>query len=209
MKEKKQKTPKERKRFSLPNFSTHPKLVKILNTLFVILLFSICLFVSYLYWIQAIGDGAYKYSNETYEHIENAIATCTIPEVGLDALSLQKEVTKFVVSYENGNTELVCSIRDGYFNAVVTATLSEDYVIINSSRNYNSLDEYMKGFWLTFGLYVFFSTLGACCLIELSFFGISALKSRISKKTTNKSKPEVTDEEKVNASSSVSVTQAT
>lgn len=194
MKEKEQKPIKERKKTSLPNFSKYPKLVKLLNALFVILLFSICLLVSYQYWIQTIGDGAYKYSNETYEHIENAIATCAIPGVGLDALPLQKEVTKFVVSYENGNTELVCSIRDGYFNAVVTATLSEDYVITRSSRNYNSLDEYMNDFWLTFGLHVFCYALAACCLIELSFFGISFLKSRISKKADNKSKTEGTSE---------------
>lgn len=190
MKEKKQKTQKERKKSFLPDLSKYPKVVKLLNTMFAILLFSICLFVSYQYWIQSIGDGAYKYSNETYEHIEKAIATCAIPDVGLDALSLQKEVTKFVASYENGNTELVCSIRDGYFNAVVTATLSEDYVITGSSRNYNSLSEYMNHFWLAFGLRVFFSALIACCLIELSFLGISALKSRASKKTAAKSMSE-------------------
>lgn len=194
MKEKKQKVPKERKKSFLPDLSKHPKVVKSLNALFAILLFSICLFVSYLYWIQAIGDGAYKYSDETYERIENAIATCAIQDVGLDALALQKEITRFVASYENGNTQLVCSIRDGYFNAEVTATLSGDYVITGSSRNYNSLDEYMNDFWLTFGLHVFCYALAACCLIELSFFGISFLKSRISKKSDNKSKTEGTSE---------------
>lgn len=206
MKEKKQKAPKERKKSFLPNLSNFPKLVKLLNALFPILLFSICIFVSYQYWIRAIGDGAYKYTDATYEHIENAIATCVIPEVGLDALALQKEVTKFVVSYENGNTELICSIRDGsYFNAIVTATFSEDYVITSNYRNYNSLGEYMDHFWLTFGLRVFISALIACLLIELSFLGISALKSWISKKTTNEIMKNSSEEEMDTGSTNLNV----
>jgi len=209
MKEKKQKVPKDRKKSFLSKLSNFPKLVKLLNSLFPILLFSICILVSYQYWIRAIGDGAYKYADATYEHIENAIATCVIPEVGLDALALQKEVTKFVVSYENGNTELICSIRDGsYFNAIVTATFSENYVITSNYRNYNSLGEYMNHFWLTFGIRVFLSALIACFLIELSFLGISALKSRIAKKTTDKSLKN-SSEEKVDTDSADLDVQAT
>ena len=100
MKEKKQSSTSSKRRRSIPcALKGYPKLTMFLNALFAILLFSICLVVSYQYWIKNMGDGAYKYSDDTYAHIENAISASVLPEIGLDALSLQKETTKFVVSY--------------------------------------------------------------------------------------------------------------
>lgn len=184
MKEKKQDSQikVEKRKLSLPDLSKYPRLTSFLNLLLGAVLLSICIVVSYRYWTRSIGDGAYKYSDETYEHIEEIVATCAIPDAGLDRLPLQKELTKFVDTFENQNTELFCLIRDGYFRAEVTVDMDENCNIINSRRNYNSLQEYMDHYWLDLGFRVLSSALGAFIVLEGAVLGSISLFTFASKK---------------------------
>lgn len=176
----------EKKKVTLPNLSKYPRLSMFLNLLLGAILLSTCIVVSYLYWTQQIGDGAYKYSDEIYKHIEDTVAASAIPDVGLDRLPLQKELTKFVDTYENGETELFCRIQDGYFRAEVTVTMSENCTITGSSRNFNTLQGYMKHYWLDLGVRVLVSALAAFLLAEGFFFGIMSLRAYVSKKSKDK-----------------------
>lgn len=186
----------EKKKITLPNLSKYPRLSMFFNLLLGAILLSICLIVSYRYWTLSIGDGAYKYSDETYEHIEETVAVCAIPDAGLDRLPLQKELTKFVDTYENGKTELFCRIQDGYFKADVTITMSENCSITGSSRNYNSLQEYMNHYWLDLGFRVLVSALISFLLIEGFLLGSISLVTYFHKKS-------VTPKEKAKSDSSL------
>lgn len=182
MKEKNQKVQTERKKLSLPNLSKYPRLTMFLKLLLGAVLLSICVVVSYLYWTRNIGDGAYKYSDETYEHIEELIASCAIPDVGLDRIPLQKELTKFVDTFENNQTELFCLKQDGYFKAEVTVYMDENCNITGSRRNYNSLQEYMNHYWLDLGFRVLGSALVAFVVLEASILGCMSLCAKIKTK---------------------------
>ncbi len=204
MKEKKEKKHQDRQdrkfKISLPKL---PKELKIfLSLLAVVMLSALVLFfghhVSYKYWIHEMGDGAHKYSDETYELIEEAISKCMVQEAGPDIVALQNfldnpktiegseaaddsEVTdkaetvgKYFSTYENGQTKLVCSIQDGYFLAEVTVILSKDFTITSNSRNFNSLEEYMASYWNDLERCIFTSTLliwGVAAGFTFIFFG--------------------------------------
>ena len=204
MKEKKEKKQQDRQDRKFKNFlSNLPKELKIFLSLLVVVMFSaLVLFfghhVSYKYWIHEMGDGAYKYSDETYKLIEEAISKYMLQEVGPDIVALQnfldtpktieatkavdnseatdksETVGKYFSTYENGQTKLVCSIQDDYFLAEVTVILSKNFTIISNSRNFNSLEEYMTSYWNDLELRIFTSTLlifGVVVGFTFIFFG--------------------------------------
>ncbi len=110
-----------------------------------------CIAVAYLYQVKQIGNGAYTYSDEIYEHIEATIAEYVTPEAGIQSIPLQETLDKYYSSYENEKTKLQCIIENGFFKAVVTAIISKEYEISEPQRNFTSHEQYMEYFWFTLG----------------------------------------------------------
>lgn len=61
----------------------------LLSSMLIIVPFCICLVISYTFWNHTIGDGAYKYSDDVYEHIEQAIQNSVQEGIGIDHRYLQ------------------------------------------------------------------------------------------------------------------------
>ncbi|MCI8621191.1 MAG: hypothetical protein HFJ50_05580 [Clostridia bacterium] len=104
--------------------------------------------IAYDHTKETIGDGAYKYDEGAYEYINESIKNY-LGEDGPSIALLQENIPKWTSSYENGETILVCTLQDGFFCAEVTARITKDFKLIETTRNFNSLEEYQDYFWHT------------------------------------------------------------
>lgn len=98
---------------------------------------------------------------------------------GIDSLGIYEQYKqegldgRVYVNLEPNNSQIVSSIKNGFFEAVVTRDLADDLSTMGDpERNFNSLGEYMRYFWLVFGLSFILGGLGLWFLIELAIFGV-------------------------------------
>lgn len=135
----------------------HSKLTFFKVTVSVLLLI-VCVIGTQEWTIARIGDGASKYSEETYDAlktvIEDNIKTVEIDGESYNSISektLFEGVDHCTISYSKGeDTVLRCDIVDGFFTAEARIFLDSNYNITSSERNYHSVDEYLAHFWLVF-----------------------------------------------------------
>lgn len=193
------------------------------TSLLIILPFCICLLAAFLFTLKYIRVDAYNYTDATYEYIEEVlrgvevtlpdgtvqlenikvtqsdgtleeIPPCIRKNEGIDVMELQKHVDKYDIRYENGQTLLTCSIRDGrYFVAEVTTLVSKDFEITSMSRNYNSLGAYMDNLIRQVGLAVLVISLGVFFGVELLIFGGLAAYGYMMNKQEKKKKEQGAD----------------
>lgn len=172
-----------------------------LNAMIAIFLFSICLFVSYRYWRNEIGDSPCKYSTDTYVAIEDLVANSVGVDIGIDYRGLKlalkeiinnpehpiKDGIPNVSTHDEGDkTILVCSIQDGLLDAEVTAVLKEDFTIESNSRNYTSLSSYLDYYYSVLGWSTFWSAFLAFLALELLFIVLANICLYIIKKKADK-----------------------
>lgn len=99
----------------------------------------------YINWLL-IGDGFYNYSEKAYDDIKTVVETNVVQDMGINTTEIKNVVDKYVLSYEDGETTLKCTIQQGYFEATVTTKISATFELYDSERNYNSEAEYMGHF---------------------------------------------------------------
>lgn len=107
---------------------------RLICSIIAILILLACFNFAFDYTVEAYGDGAYKYSDKAYEYIETSIRNY-LGDDGPDIRKLQECFSaqrngKFSTEFENGQTKLICSLQDGFFNATVTALISQDFKLI-------------------------------------------------------------------------------
>jgi len=163
---KKQKVPKEpkpRKPYLEWYKARKPFKVAIKEMWLPIVSLILCIFIAEAVCEVLIGDALYLYSDDTYKYIESSVEqyTTNIPgekAFGIETYKLQEIMDVLTLSYDkksNTNT-LVCSIRNGFFNAVVTTHLSADFTIDSDpaspsysfEMNFTSFNDYKQFFWL-------------------------------------------------------------
>ena len=156
---------------------------------------------SYQYWTDAIGASAGKYSSDTYVAIEELLSkyvgTADSPDIrglrnGLKEIINSPEslilgaTSEVVVTCEDETVLLSCSIKDGIFDAEVTAVLSEDFKIVRNNRNYTSLNHYLNYYYGYFAKCVFLSALAVTVSIVvvciIVYFLIVFARKRIEKR---------------------------
>ncbi len=103
------------------------------------------------------------------------IMPCLVKGEGLDDRELRQYLDEYggtyETSYENGQTQVICSIKNGYFDAVVTVWLDENDDITQISRNYNSLGAYMDNLIRQVGLVALGIALVVFFVVECLIFG--------------------------------------
>ncbi len=103
------------------------------------------------------------------------IMPCLVNGEGLDDRELRQYLDEYggtyETSYENGQTQVICSIKNGYFDAVVTVWLDENDDITQISRNYNSLGAYMDNLIRQVGLVALGIALVVFFVVECLIFG--------------------------------------
>lgn len=135
-----------------------------------------CIFVSNCIVHHYIADGAYKYDDDVYEQIENAIQESIPSEavIGLDLLGLKEKLKCVEKRYknekelffnhvvldtkynsENGRTVIICGINDGFFKPHVTTELETDYSFVQWERNFKSVQGYQNYFWKCYRMLTF------------------------------------------------------
>lgn len=135
-----------------------------------------CIFVSNCIVHHYIANGAYKYDDDVYEQIENAIQESIPSEagIGLDLLGLKEKLKCIEKRYknekelffnhvvldtkynsENGRTVVICGINDGFFKPRVTTELETDYSFVESERNFKSVQGYQNYFWKYYRMLTF------------------------------------------------------
>ncbi len=132
------------------------------------------------------------------------IMPCLVKGEGLDDRELRQYLDEYggtyETSYENGQTQVICSIKDGYFDAVVTVWLDENDDITQISRNYNSLGAYTEDLIRQVCLATLGTALAVFFVVEgLIFGGLAAYgklynwqdKRKKKKESTPHSKEEV------------------
>lgn len=187
MKEKKQKIPKEKKNFA-ERFSERMPLKKRLKVaMFAIIGLPLCIAITFTACVIFMGDSSFAYSDEVYDSIILAVKAYTKEGEGMGTLALQNSGIKEIHwDYVDGQSKLVCSIQNGFFNAKVTTDLTGNYVISGFHRNFNSRTEYMYFYWFCMGLMFL---LGGIALWFLSI-GLYHLIMRICYKPFTKKVPE-------------------
>lgn len=152
LKEKRQKSQKERRSF-LEWYEQKPRFRKILlNNCLAAVGIPLCIIVSAFIWVYAIGNGAHNYSENSYSRLKSAVEANVDPTFGINFIELEKVADKVVLESGHGTSKLVVSIKRGYFQAEVTAIL-ENFAVKEKTRNFYSLAEYMKSFWIKLILY--------------------------------------------------------
>lgn len=123
------------------------------------------------------------------------IIPCLVKGEGVDDRELRRYLDeykgKYETSYENGQTRLTCSIQDGYFDAVVTVWLNNNFEVTQISRNYNSLGAYMDNLIRQVGLVALGIALVVFFVVEgLIFGGLAAYGKLYNWQTEKKKKKE-------------------
>ena len=111
------------------------------------------------------------------------IMPCLVKGEGIDYRTLQQYLYahggKYENIYENGQTQLTCSIKNGYFDAVVTVWLNNNFEITQMTRNYNSLGAYMDRLIRQIGLASLGIALAVFLGVELLIFGGLAVYGKL------------------------------
>lgn len=128
----------------------------IVPILYVIITIPAFFVISYCICWQLMGEDLCSYDKEVYENIRSAVADNII--VVDDAEGEPDAIKGFINSdgildtvdtcqsaRGNGEKILECTVQKGYFKAIVTTRVSEDFEIIAATQNYNSEKEYMDG----------------------------------------------------------------
>lgn len=116
----------------------------------------VCMGVMFLTWEFVISVGFFNYSDDTYKEMETLLGKTVTENVGCDIYEIQKNVDSCKFEYNKGkDSTLIISQNLGYFKPVVTVKINENYRIIESFRNYNSLEEYLIVYRIRFALFVF------------------------------------------------------
>lgn len=165
------------------------RFLRVITAIIAVIVLAICFNYAYDYTKETIGDGAYKYSEDSYAYIEEAIQNY-LGDDGPDIALLQDSIPYWTSTYENGQTTLVCPLKDGFFEPVVTAKISRDFKLIESSRNFNSLQEYQDYFWhevkvSTFKTGAILFACIALCWLLISSTILCILKKMVEKKSAN------------------------
>lgn len=186
------------------------------SNLMTIILIPLCIALAYMATLHFIGDGAYKYSDSTYQYIEDVITGgskinhetgeiiekavdaetgepvygVVAPEMGFDSLYLMDtKIQTFALTFNDGVFHFVCSIKDGYFFAEVTAEISKDYEVTSVTRNYKSFAQYKNTYDIIFGVSVILGGIVLYFAIILGWFGIvkvwATLGTAFKKKATD------------------------
>ena len=167
---------------------------RIITAIIAVLVLIACFNEAYDYTKLAIGDGAYKYSDDSYTYIEESVKNY-LGEDGPNIANLQESIPIFTAHYENGKTILVCTLQDGFFRAEVTSVISKDFQLEKSTRNFNSLSEYQEYFWHSFKHDVAMRACGIFSIIAVVWLLLSSaillgLKKAV-KKQEDKPNPEL------------------
>lgn len=120
--------------------------------------------VSYCVCWQLMGNDLCSYDKAIYDNIEKAIAenivvahnaeTDAVEAAVINTLPIMDVVDTCQSDRKNGEIFLKCTVRRGYFEAIVTARISNDCQITDIKRNYNSEKEYMDECQPIFAFYV-------------------------------------------------------
>ena len=163
---------------------------------------------NYLCW-QLMGNDICTYDNAIYDNIEKTVAENTVvvynEETGaaeaavIDTFAIMNMVDTCQSDRKNGEIFLRCTVKRGYFEAIVTTRINEDCKIIEMKRNYNSEKEYMDvcqpifvsfvigGAVVGWGVITIFS----CLVIQIPVWIIKIIKE----KKTSKQKADNADSE--------------
>lgn len=131
----------------------------------------------YLYTKDQFGDEAFMYNDEVYGSISEAIGESiyqvydendVLISAGIDEIKLRELVDGYTRVYEDGDSTLSATIKNGYFVAEVTVRLDENYNITATKKNFDSIHDYVNkynqdllvrtliygvGTWLAVGLF--------------------------------------------------------
>lgn len=95
-----------------------------------------------------MGYGTFRYTDQAYLDLEQAINACLTPNYGVDSIALKKEynVEEFYNSIKGNKVLIDATKRDGFFAATVTVELDENYCVKENGveRNYNSTGDYVR-----------------------------------------------------------------
>ncbi len=159
-----------------------------------------CLLGGYLFSFKELGYGAFRFNEGTYEYIEGVMRenlnqsyddNGELLGAGLDGQKLREMVDGYAERYKDGKLTLECVIKDGYFEAIMTAELSDNYEIIGEpSKNYPSTKEYAEQVRYDLGIRTLIYAVIAwvACILAVSFLRIvlCIFKALIKKDTKSK-----------------------
>lgn len=210
---KKKETEEGKVRFDFKRVFTMENLLKaakgrisrIITVILAVVVLVICFGYAYDYTKATIGDGAYKYSDDSYTYIEESLQNYLGPE-GPDIALLQECIPRWTSSYEDGETTLVCTLKDGFFVAEITAQISKDFELKETKRNFNSLEEYQDYFWHEVKISTFKIGIGLFLLIAIAWLLGSSLLLFILKRIVEKKTSKATENtENANGNDTVEV----
>ncbi len=176
--------------------------------------------VSYCICWQLMGNNICSYDKEIYDTIEEAIAnnvvvayseendgaeTNAMEAAVIDTFRIMDTVDTCQSTRENEDILLECTVKNGYFKAIVRTRISKDCQITGSNRNYNSEKEYMDECQPIFALCVIGGcvvgwvviTAFVCLLIQVPVCIIKAIRE----KKRNKEETDNTDGKETKGSS--------
>lgn len=201
---KKQKVPKEKspKKSYLEWYKARePFKVSLKRLIIPIVSLIACIFIADSVCEYFIGDALYLYSDNTYEYIESAVMqyTTSISEeaaFGTETYKLQPSIDEITLHWDKktGTNTLECSIRNGFFNAVVTTRMSATFDIDSDpesetysfSRNYTCFEDYKQFYWRVFKGCTFGGGIGVWLLGIFGYNGILFALAKIAKKKQGK-----------------------
>lgn len=98
--------------------------------------------------INDMGYGTFRYTDQAYVDLQQAIDACLTPDYGVDSIALKRDynVEEFVNSIKGNKVLIDATKRDGFFAATVTVELDETYHVKENGveRNYNSTSDYVR-----------------------------------------------------------------
>lgn len=100
-----------------------------------------------------IGNGAYVYSEDQYDKVKTAVTDFAKSDRSLEELKkLEGKVDNAKYTRSNGRSKLICNIKNGFFNAKVTANLLDDSSEPQMKRNFENRTAYTIHFYGVFGV---------------------------------------------------------
>lgn len=161
----------------------------------IVLWIVVCIFLALFATFLFFGKYAYSYSEDTYNIIKEAIKANIRPDERPDLLAIRVQGIDIVFEDENNSPQIVCTIKKGFFKAVVTAKLSSNYAVDETQMecNYKSFEHYLLCYC---GHFAMFTIGGGFVLYLVTFFLSNGIITAFGRKKNKvaKSKAEQEDE---------------
>ena len=151
---------------------------------------------NYDYILDTLFVGGYPVTDETGKDLQDAEGNLVLspPAItegeGIDIVALDLRLDRYTRNYDKqaGTNTLECAVKTGhlsFFDAKVTLVLDQNFSVLSSTQNFQSLQHYQIVFWMVFFLSTILGGIVVWFLSECGWYGLLALIRFFSKEKTS------------------------